>query len=184
MRKKIFRRFLTRLFLGCFCFSLLPWLAEYQKNKYEKNEFFFSSPLITESKTLSFRRDQNGKGYFGASRNGGRIHQGIDLAVPVENPVLAAKSGRVVFAGEEKGYGNTIDILHPDGLLSRYAHLSAFNIVEGEWVTQNQMIGRSGKTGNAANPKIMPHLHFEIRYRGQALDPTNHLLDPSITLHS
>jgi len=94
---------------------------------------------------------------------------------------LAAKSGRVVFAGRDNGYGNIIEIRHPDGLWTRYAHLSELFVREGDWVTQRQAIGKSGKTGNASNPKISPHLHFEIRGKGQALNPVV-FLDPQLKI--
>ena len=131
---------------------------------------------------MSLRNDEYGKGYFGASRNGDRVHQGVDLVLAVGDPVFAAKSGRVTVVQQEKGYGKWVEIHHPDGLVSRYAHLSAQEVREGQWVPIHQVIGAGGKTGNAQSPKIMPHLHFEIRDSAKALDPTGGLLDPSFAL--
>lgn len=131
---------------------------------------------------VHIRNDGYGKGYFGASRNGGRLHKGIDLATPVGQPVTASKSGRVLFSGDSQGYGLCVEVLHPDGLSTRYAHLSELDAEVGDWVMRDQRIGKSGKSGNAANPRITPHLHFEIRYKDTALNPTANLLDPSIAI--
>jgi murein DD-endopeptidase MepM/ murein hydrolase activator NlpD len=91
-------------------------------------------------------------------------HQGIDLGAPKGAPVLAADSGYVVQAGwSNVGYGNMILINHGNGYLTRYGHLSAFNVEVGDSVKKGQLIGRVGSTGNSTGP----HLHFEI-IRGAA----------------
>ena len=149
---------------------------------YQHSEPFFLCPLKTLSNTVSLRNDSYGGGRFGASRNGRRIHEGIDLVAVFGEPVFSSKSGRVIVAGESKGYGRYVELLHPDGYRTRYAHLSAIQAREGEWVVKNQMIGASGKTGNADRASITPHLHFEIRNKQMAVNPTNGLLDPSITI--
>ncbi|MFN3926597.1 MAG: LysM peptidoglycan-binding domain-containing protein [Pseudanabaenaceae cyanobacterium] len=99
----------------------------------------------------------------------GRIHQGIDIAGPVGTPIVAAASGKVVFSGwNDGGYGYMIDILHPDGTITRYAHNSALYVRTGEQVTQGQLIAAMGSTGYSTGP----HLHFEIRPNGgAAVDP-------------
>jgi murein DD-endopeptidase MepM/ murein hydrolase activator NlpD len=130
---------------------------------------------------VKLRRDSFGKGYFGASRDGGRQHEGVDLAVDIKMPVYAAKSGRVVFAGVGKGYGKYVEISHPDGHSTRYAHLSELCCQKGDWVIRGCVIGVSGRTGNAANPKIHPHLHFEIRKQGKPLDPAE-WMNPAIQM--
>ena len=139
-------------------------------------------PILTSSDTALLRNDEYGKGYFGASRDGGRTHEGLDLILAVGDPVFASKSGRVTQVKDVKGYGKWVEIHHPDGLFSRYAHLSTQEVREGQWVSIHQVIGAAGKTGNAKSPKIMPHLHFEIRNNTKALDPSGGLLDPSITI--
>ena len=162
----------------------LPRRAVRENQHFQKTEPFFNCPILSTSQTVRIRADSYGKGYFGASRNGGRVHEGIDLVYEVGNPIFASKSGRIIFAGNTgKGYGQYIEILHPRGLKSRYAHLSSINISEGDWVTQNQIIGKCGKTGNASHTKITPHLHFEIREVGsnKPLDPKQ-LFSPSIQL--
>ena len=96
-------------------------------------------------------------------------------------PIFAAKSGRIRFAGLGKGYGKYVEISHPDGRLTRYAHLSETCCQQGDWVRQGQVIGVSGKTGNAANRRIHPHLHFEIRQQGKPINPAE-MLNPAIQM--
>ena len=131
---------------------------------------------------MLLRNDEYGKGYFGASRNGGRTHEGLDLVLSVGDPVFASKSGRVTAVQEGKGYGKWVELRHPGGLVTRYAHLSSQEVREGQWVKAGQVIGAGGKTGNAKSPKIMPHLHFEIRDQAKPLDPSSGLLDPAISV--
>ncbi len=157
-------------------------LVSFEKTYFLKKEPFFKSPIRKQS--LCLRNDSYGKGAFGASRNHGRTHEGIDILAPVGEPVIASKSGRVQLARGSGGYGNYVEIRHPDGLKTRYAHLSTMLINEGEWVRQSQIIGASGKTGNAKNRHIAPHLHFEIRSQSAALNPSRGLLDPAIALTS
>jgi len=166
---------------GSLFFGIMPLLPRWERVFYKHSEPFFLCPLKTLTNSVSLRNDSYGGGRFGASRNGRRIHEGIDLAVPVGQPVFSSKSGRVTVAGENKGYGRYVELLHPDGYRTRYAHLSAIETREGEWVGKNQRIGFSGKTGNADNIRITPHLHFEIRNKQTAVNPKG-LLDPSITI--
>lgn len=168
------------LVLGFLSFSTIPLITCLANNEFRQKEAFFASPVLTPSSTVFIRKDSYGKGHFGASRNGGRTHKGIDLISPVDGPIVAAKSGRVTFAGQDTGYGNYIEVRHPDGLTTRYAHLSHCLVSQGDWVARNQMIGKSGRTGNADHPKITPHLHFEIRFHNTPLNPIRSGLDPSI----
>lgn len=140
----------------------------------------YTCPVQTLSGTAWLRSDAYGKGFFGASRSNHRRHKGIDLLQAVGRPVLASKSGRVLFSDFEKGYGLVIYLLHPDGLSTRYAHLSVIEVRKGDWVSRGAQIGRIGKTGNAAGDGIQPHLHFEIRSENGALNPNRDLLDPSV----
>jgi murein DD-endopeptidase MepM/ murein hydrolase activator NlpD len=96
-------------------------------------------------------------GPFGEDR-GDHYHSGIDIAVPSGTSVHAAAAGRVLFAGPEGGYGNFICIAHAT-ISTCYAHLSEFLTTAGSHVSQGQVIGRSGCTGNCTGP----HLHFEVR---------------------
>ena len=167
-------------FLGAACFAFLPWIAFQSEKTYRLAEPYFSNPIPSQSLQVFLRSDKYGKGYFGASRNRGRKHEGIDLKVKIGEPIFAAKSGRVLCAGVDPGYGNYVEIFHPDGFSTRYAHLSQFLVLAGEWVKQGAVIGKSGKTGNANHEQITPHLHFEIRHAGKALDPAAGWMNPSL----
>lgn len=96
-------------------------------------------------------------------------HPGIDLAAPYGSPVRAALTGTVAFAGWYYGYGRMVDIRHGDGILTRYAHLSAFSpgLQEGADVATGEIIGAIGTSGHAHGA----HLHFEVRLAGQVVDP-------------
>ena len=93
----------------------------------------------------------------------GRMHRGIDVAGPVGTPIVAAANGVVVRSGwNSGGYGNMVDIRHPDGSLTRYAHNSRLLVREGQQVAQGQQIAEMGSTGRSTGP----HLHFEIHLPG------------------
>ena len=163
---------LTFFVWGLFSFCSLPVIFHFQKEYFAKREPFFICPIPSQYNLAHLRSDGYGKGYFGASRRGGRIHQGIDLLSAVGEPVFAAKSGRVLYAGwNNKGYGRYIEIVHPDGLKTIYAHLSKIDIESKFWVRQGETIGKIGKTGNAKNHNILPHLHFELRNHNKPIDP-------------
>ncbi|MGF7036062.1 murein DD-endopeptidase MepM/ murein hydrolase activator NlpD [Paenibacillus mucilaginosus] len=90
----------------------------------------------------------------------GKFHYGVDLggrAWP-NAPILAAKDGVVVFARANSSYGNQVMIAHDNGLQTRYAHMSAITVKEGQQVTAGQQIGKQGSTGDSTGP----HLHFEV----------------------
>lgn len=109
----------------------------------------------------------------GFGRRWGRMHQGIDIAGPVGTPIYAAAAGVVVRSGwNSGGYGNLVDIRHPDGSLTRYAHNSRLLVREGQQVRQGQQIAEMGSTGYSTGP----HLHFEIRLPDQgAVNPMAYL---------
>ena len=157
---------------GLLSFSSFPVIFHFQKGYFKKTEPFYICPIPSQYNLAHLRSDSHGKGYFGASRNGGRAHQGIDLLAAVGEPVFAAKSGRIAYAGgDKKGYGQYIEIVHPDGLKTIYAHLSEIDIEPKLWVRQGESIGKTGKTGNAKNHNVLPHLHFELRNHDKAINP-------------
>jgi len=102
------------------------------------------------------------------------MHPGQDLAAPTGTRVGAAAAGEVVHAGPAGTYGNLVTIRHDDGFETRYAHLSAVHVKPGDRVEVGQDVGAVGTTGHSTGP----HLHFEIRKEGQALDPI-----PYLSLH-
>ncbi|SFR09210.1 peptidoglycan DD-metalloendopeptidase family protein [Desulfoscipio geothermicus] len=113
------------------------------------------------------------KGYV-SSRLGqrwGKMHEGIDIAASYGQVVKAVTDGKVIFSGWKSGYGLAIDIKHPNGLVTRYAHLSQKSVSTGQQVKQGQVIGQVGTTGKVTGP----NLHFEVRKYGKAVDPLQFL---------
>ena len=99
---------------------------------------------------------------------GDRFHAGVDFPASPGMPVRAAAPGRVVFAGWHRlGYGRMVAVLHRRGVKTRYAHLSRVVVSVGERVSTRTVIGRVGSSGFSTGP----HLHFEVRVRGAAVDP-------------
>ena len=96
-----------------------------------------------------------------------RHHSGVDYAAPHGTAVQSAGDGVVVHAGPMGGYGNTIVVRHASGTQTLYGHLSSIGVRKGQPVTQGRVIGRVGSTGQSTGP----HLHYEVRRGGVALDP-------------
>ncbi len=108
---------------------------------------------------------------FGYRR--GRFHAGVDIPGPVGSPIVAVQEGVVIFAGNAgDGYGNRVDIRHPNGIVTRYAHGHQIYVSKGQYVQQGQVIMSRGNTGRSTGP----HLHFEVRPGGGApVDPRPYL---------
>jgi murein DD-endopeptidase MepM/ murein hydrolase activator NlpD len=81
--------------------------------------------------------------------------------------IQAAGAGKVVFSGTQRGYGTTVIVQHPDGVQTRYAHLSAALVSAGDELQAGQVVGRAGRTGRATGT----HLHFEVIADGKQVDP-------------
>lgn len=96
-----------------------------------------------------------------------RYHHGVDVGAPYGALVRAAAGGRVTHAGWVAGYGLAVAVSHGDGTLSVYGHLGSAEVRRGDTVTAGQVIGRVGSTGRSTGP----HLHFEWRVDGRAVDP-------------
>ncbi|MDE5975007.1 MAG: peptidoglycan DD-metalloendopeptidase family protein, partial [Muribaculaceae bacterium] len=99
-----------------------------------------------------------------------RFHEGIDIAAPTGTPVFATGDGKVSLAERQAGYGNCVEIDHDFNYLSRYAHLSEILVKPGEEIKRGQVIGKVGSTGSAT----APHLHYEVRFKGEAQNPVNY----------
>lgn len=95
------------------------------------------------------------------------MHKGIDFRAPRGAPVAANADGRVIRAGVTGGYGKLVEIRHRNGVSTRYAHLSRINVKVGQRVSRGKVIGRIGSTGRSTGP----HLHYETRIYGRAIDP-------------
>ncbi len=99
------------------------------------------------------------------------LHAGIDFRVGQGTEVHATGSGTVVLAGRNGGYGNMVEIDHGNGLTTRYAHLSKVLVKPGDQVENGSPVGLSGTTGRSTGP----HLHYEVRHDGKAIDPAHFL---------
>src|SRR3954454_1644274 len=108
----------------------------------------------------------------GFGPRGNRFHAGVDLLAGYRAPVEAALAGRVVWAGSRDGWGLLVTIAHGDGVRTLYAHLSRVDVRVGDWVSGGALLGLVGATGEATGP----HLHFEVRVDGAAVDPLPHLV--------
>jgi murein DD-endopeptidase MepM/ murein hydrolase activator NlpD len=104
----------------------------------------------------------------------GRLHAGVDIAVPSGTPIRASAAGTVAFTQPEAssgGYGNYTCIQHGGGISTCYAHQTSFGVSSGQHVSQGQVIGSSGCTGHCFGP----HVHFEVRVNGAPVDPLGYL---------
>lgn len=96
-----------------------------------------------------------------------KFHRGIDFAGKVGTELMAVAPGRVISAGERVGYGTTVEIDHGLGFTTLYAHLSKITVSRGDWVRPGTIVGLGGSSGRSTGP----HLHYEIRYKGNPFDP-------------
>jgi murein DD-endopeptidase MepM/ murein hydrolase activator NlpD len=112
----------------------------------------------------------NGPVVSGYGMRWGRMHNGIDIGAGYGAPIVASASGTVIFAGWMGGYGNFVIVDHGGGLSTAYAHQSSIS-VGGGTVSQGQVLGYVGCTGHCFGP----HLHFEVRVNGSAVDPLGYL---------
>lgn len=103
---------------------------------------------------------------FGEQR-GGYMHKGIDLAADIGTKIGAALDGVVTYSGVNGGYGKVIIVNHDNNMETVYAHCSKLNVNVGDKVWKGEVIGEVGNTGDSTGP----HLHFEIRINGSAVDP-------------
>lgn len=105
---------------------------------------------------------------------GHRIHKGIDLAAPVGTPVYAPADGTVARADWFSSYGLYIQIEHGASMETRYGHLSRVNVAAGQQVHRGDIIGFVGTTGRSTGP----HLHYEVRVAGEAVNPITYMENP------
>ncbi|QQL49314.1 M23 family metallopeptidase [Mucilaginibacter ginkgonis] len=112
-------------------------------------------------------------GYRGNPFDFGRneFHPGLDFRGQVGDPVKCTASGRIVFTGRAGGYGNCVRIQHANGVQTWYGHLSRISVHEGQSVTVGEVIGKVGSTGRSTGP----HLHYEVRRNGRAVNPQQYL---------
>jgi len=123
--------------------------------------------LLYDEKSCGYVHPFEGKitSAFGPRKK--RYHYGVDIDLETGDCVSAAFDGKVRIAKKSKSYGNVIVIRHPNGLETYYAHLSKLNVEIGQEVFAGQVIGLGGNTGRSRGS----HLHFEVRYMGQPINP-------------
>ncbi len=100
-----------------------------------------------------------------------KLHTGDDIAAPYGSPFRAARGGRVLYAGWQTAYGNTIIVDNGNGTTTLYGHASKLQVRAGQPILAGQTIGNVGSTGWSTGP----HLHFEVRQNGHPIDPTKYL---------
>lgn len=136
------------------------------ESKYEERAVVASGPSVGSN--FGYRRDP--------FTRRAKFHSGVDLKARWGDAVGASQAGIVQFAGWHHGYGNMVIVDHGGGVTTQYAHLSSFDVEPGAHVERGTIIGRAGSTGRATSP----HLHYEVRIDGNAMDPLQPLaLDPS-----
>ncbi|MDE6301348.1 MAG: M23 family metallopeptidase [Muribaculaceae bacterium] len=128
-------------------------------------------PSIQPISSKHMKTMASGYGYrsdpiYGTSK----FHEGMDFSAAIGTPVYATGDGTVRVADWESGYGNCIDIDHGFNYLTRYAHLSQILVRPGQAVKRGDLIGKVGNTGKSTGP----HLHYEVRFRGQPQNPVNY----------
>ena len=101
------------------------------------------------------------------------MHSGLDLASRYGAPVMATADGVVTYVGYQNGYGHIVSIDHGYGIQTRYAHNSKLYVQRGQKVRRYEVIAAVGNSGRSTGP----HLHYEVRVRGVAVDPINYILD-------
>lgn len=105
----------------------------------------------------------------------GRNHKGIDIAGNIGDPIKCPLDGIVTYSGWMDGYGNVIIVTHSDGLETRYGHCSKLNVKKNDKIKKSDIIGFIGNTGNSTGP----HLHFEVRKNGVAMNPMKYIINKS-----
>lgn len=143
-------------------FSANPYKVEYSSLPDKVNIWLVDSTGAYHYPIASETRISSRFGY-----RHGRWHRGIDLRSPIGTDVYATFSGKVRISKYIRGYGNLVVIRHDNGIETFYGHLSKSLVQQDEWVEAGQVIARSGNTGRSSGP----HLHYEVRYQGFAIDP-------------
>jgi murein DD-endopeptidase MepM/ murein hydrolase activator NlpD len=99
-----------------------------------------------------------------------RFHAGMDFTAPIGTDIFATANGTISGAGWKQGYGNCVEIDHGYGYVTLYGHMSAIKVRVGEKVKRGEVIGLVGSTGKSTGP----HLHYEVHYKGQIMNPQNY----------
>ncbi len=144
---------------------------ELQELAHNNQERITHIPAIQPIASEHMKQMASGYGYrrdpiYGTSR----FHEGLDFASDSGTPVYATADGRVTHAGWHSGYGNLVEIDHGYGYVTRYAHLSKYDVTEGQEVKRGDKIAEVGNTGKSTGS----HLHYEVRLNGTPQNPINY----------
>ncbi|MFY9611315.1 MAG: M23 family metallopeptidase [Blastocatellia bacterium] len=143
--------------------KLSPQSISIPADKVSNDSKYEQKPAVTSQATVGsvfgYRRDP--------FTRRARFHSGVDIKARHGDPIGASQRGIVEFAGWYHGYGNLMIVGHGGGVRTHYAHLSSFDVAVGTRVERGTVLGRAGSTGRATSP----HLHYEVRVDGIALDP-------------
>jgi murein DD-endopeptidase MepM/ murein hydrolase activator NlpD len=134
-----------------------------------------STPSIMP--TVGWLSSQFSQSRFHPVLHQSRPHEGIDLSAPMGAPIVAPATGRVISVTYEPGYGNTFQIDHGNGIVTKFAHCSRIVVHVGQQVTRGQLIATVGNTGLATGP----HLHYEVHVNGQPVDPLKYVLPEKVS---
>lgn len=126
-----------------------------------------SSKDSTSVASNSLKEDPKANQNVPAEKDQIQFHKGLDIAVAYGTDVIAAATGKVIFAGEKGGYGNCVIISHGNGLATLYGHLSSISIKENQDVKAGDIIAKSGNSGRSTGP----HLHYEVHKNNTPVNP-------------
>ena len=104
---------------------------------------------------------------------GGQFHKGLDISNRMGTPVLAPAQGAVILAARDGAYGNSVEINHGGGIVTKYGHMRRWAVQPGQWVKRGEIIGYIGMSGRTTGP----HLHYEVRLNGVPVNPMRYILE-------
>lgn len=149
--------------------------VEVKREMIHENVMIESEPAIIEQGTIIpptyIKPIYGGRFTSGYGKRWGRLHKGVDWAVPTGTKIFASSGGTVVRADRNGSYGLCVLISHPDGRMTRYAHCSKLLVSKGQSVKQGEVIALSGNTGRSTGP----HLHFEMIINGSPMNPLKYI---------
>ncbi len=104
---------------------------------------------------------------------GGQFHKGLDISNRMGTPIVAPAEGTVILAGADGAYGNSVEIDHGGGIITKYAHMQRLSVKQGQWLKRGENIGYVGMSGRTTGP----HLHYEVRLNGVPVNPMRYILE-------
>lgn len=145
-------------------------LAEASDSLTAHNELLESTPSILPAAGVLSSRFTTSR--FHPIHHRALPHEGVDISASLGTPILAAAKGIVTFSGWKSGLGYTVEITHGYGYVTRYGHASKLLVQRGQEVTRGEVIAKVGSTGISTSP----HLHYEVRIGGKAVNPMNYVI--------